>query len=287
MSFGRAGDCAGPCRPPPVPPMRLLASLAAVVAIVAAARADARACSVAAPTPHVIDPSMAATDIVPPTLPQPTVTVSREEGGRMRKPQHLRRHRQHPDRGGRRRRRHAGRAHRLPARRWRASDRQRSRAAAGTDVPTDALDPVAGEVVLVWDDIADGETEDFSFVVRVVAVDLAGNESEPRVLPIPRTAVAATAPLEAETDGRAYPPSWGLSRSRSPPFDDGAAGSEGGGKGRPTSAAGVASAGDGRAHPKAPTPTDKKNKRRFRLIRSLPLTAPGLDFSGLRAPLPG
>ena len=40
--------------------------------------------------------------------------------------------------------------------------RQRSRAAAGTDVQTDALDPVAGEAALVWDDIADGETEDFS-----------------------------------------------------------------------------------------------------------------------------
>ena len=32
---------------------------------------------------------------------------------------------------------------------------------------------------------------------------------------------------------------------------------------------------------------DKKNKRRFRPIGWLPLTAPALDFSGLRPPLPG
>ena len=32
---------------------------------------------------------------------------------------------------------------------------------------------------------------------------------------------------------------------------------------------------------------DKKNKRGFRPIGRLPLTAPRLDFSGLRAPLPG
>ena len=165
--------------------MRLLASLAAVVAIVAAARADARACSVAAPTPHVFDPSMAATDMVPPTLPPPTVTVSRGRrevgcGGRstcddigniriavaatddVTPAEHIG-YRMTlegfgpPNGGG------------LPR---------------GLTLPTDALDPVAGEVVLVWDDIADGEAEDFSFVVRVVAVDLAGNESEPQVLPI-------------------------------------------------------------------------------------------------------
>jgi MYXO-CTERM domain-containing protein len=165
--------------------MSRLATLAVVAAVVIAMRTDARACSIAGPTAHVVYPSMAATDQVPPTLPLPTVTVSRGKrevgcGGRNT-----------CDNIGNIRIAVAATDDTTPAERigYRLTlegfgPPNAGGLPRGLTLPTDAVDPVAGEVVLVWDDIADGEAEDFYFVVSVVAVDLAGNQSEPQLLPI-------------------------------------------------------------------------------------------------------
>ena len=55
------------------PSMRRLSLLvaAAIAAGVASAPADARACSLVGPQPHIVDPALQASDQVPPTLPAP------------------------------------------------------------------------------------------------------------------------------------------------------------------------------------------------------------------------
>jgi hypothetical protein len=72
-------------RIPPAAPMRLRLSVLGVAAFVAAPRADARACSSAGPTPHVIDASMQATDHVAPMLASVGAWVQRggpsDQGG--------------------------------------------------------------------------------------------------------------------------------------------------------------------------------------------------------------
>ena len=55
------------------PSMRRLSLLvaAATAAGVASAPADARACSLVGPQPHIVDPALQASDQTPPTLPAP------------------------------------------------------------------------------------------------------------------------------------------------------------------------------------------------------------------------
>jgi hypothetical protein len=59
--------------------MNRLLSLLVTAVLVAALRADARACSVAGPTPYVVDASMQATDHVAPTL-EPLSIASLQRG---------------------------------------------------------------------------------------------------------------------------------------------------------------------------------------------------------------
>jgi hypothetical protein len=56
-------------------------SLIVVVTIVAALRADARACDPIGNLPHILDPSMQATDHTPPPLPAIPAAVTHYEEG--------------------------------------------------------------------------------------------------------------------------------------------------------------------------------------------------------------
>ena len=177
--------------------MNRLFLLLIVAAFVAALRADARACSLAGPTPHVIDPSMQATDQAPPTLPPlPNARVTRGNptvgcGSRSTC----------DDIGT------IGIAvgatdDVTPAERigYRLTLESGALPSSLT-LPTDAVEPMSGELVLVWDDIADGRIEDFNFTLRITAVDLAGNESDPQLLPISTGTGTACAVAGAPTSG--------------------------------------------------------------------------------------
>ena len=177
--------------------MNRLFLLLIVAALVAALRADARACSLAGPTPHVIDPSMQATDQAPPTLPPlPSARVTRG------KPTVGCGSRSTCDDIGT-----IGIAvdatdDVTPAERigYRLT-LESGQPPSALILPTDAVEPVSGELVLVWDDIADGRTEDFNFTLRITAVDLAGNESDPQRLPISTGTGTACAVAGAPTPG--------------------------------------------------------------------------------------
>ena len=61
--------------------MNYLITLLVVAAGAVAMTTEARACSIAAPTQHVVDPSMQATDQTPPMLPAiPDAQVTRGKG---------------------------------------------------------------------------------------------------------------------------------------------------------------------------------------------------------------
>ena len=149
--------------------------LSVAAALVCALRADARACSVAAPRLHVVDPSMQAADQTAPTLPPLTVQQIRRGKG----PEGCSRGTcdgngsidfttpatddvTAPTSIGYRFTLEAGS---LPQ---------------GFTLPTEALEPSGDTIYLLWADGATDDQDSLDFTLRVVAIDLAGNESAPQ-----------------------------------------------------------------------------------------------------------
>ncbi len=152
-------------------------SLIVVVTIVAALRADARACDPIGNLPHILDPSMQATDHTPPTLPAiPAAVTHYEEGS---------------SNGigcGVGAKCGDGSWIGIPAM---ATDDMtapeqigyRLSLESGTVPPDVGLttmtqDPISGFVRVYIRE----ETTDFNFTLRVVAIDAAGNESAPQTV---------------------------------------------------------------------------------------------------------
>ena len=156
---------------------------AATAAGVASVPADARACSLVGPQPHIVDPALQASDQVPPTLPAPLpARVKRGEppqqsgcGARESSCDDLgiiyitaqaTDDMTPPDKIGYRLSLESGV---LPA---------------GLTLPTDAVEPgqPSDQLLLYWSDDGARDQEPFAFTVRIVAIDLAGNESPPQLL---------------------------------------------------------------------------------------------------------
>jgi hypothetical protein len=184
---------------------------AATAAGVASVPADALACSLVGPQPHIVDPAMQASDQVPPTLPAPLparikrgelsqqtgcgaqvsscddlgiIYITAQATDDMTPPEKIG-YRLSLESGG------------LPP---------------GLTLPPDPIEPgePSDQLLLYWSDGADQPR--FAFTVRIVAIDLAGKESPPQFLLIadeqaghaacavarggvPRPAVAAFAAL--------------------------------------------------------------------------------------------
>ena len=141
----------------------------------------ARACSIAVPTPHVVDPAMQATDHVPPTLPPlgaPRITrgkppqrsgcgysgTSCDDLGSVVIPLGATDDQTPPTQIGFRMSLAAGA---LPS---------------GLSLPSDAVKPWGDVLALNWPDGANDDQEPIDFTLRVVAIDLAGNESPPQTV---------------------------------------------------------------------------------------------------------
>jgi hypothetical protein len=161
---------------------RLSLLVAAVTAAgVASVPADARACSLVGPQPHIVDPALQASDQVPPTLPAPLparvkrgeppqqsgcgsqvsscddlgiIYITAQATDDMTPPEKI--------------------GYRLSL--------ESGMLPVGLTLPPDAIEPgePSDQLVLYWSDLA-GQLS-FSFTVRIVAVDLAGNESPPQLL---------------------------------------------------------------------------------------------------------
>ena len=161
---------------------RLSLLIAAVTAAgVASAPADARACSLVGPQPHIVDPTLQASDQTPPTLPTPLpARIKRGElvqqtgcGAQVSSCDDLgiiyitaqaTDDMTPPEKVGYRLSLESGM---LPP---------------GLTLPPDAIEPgePTDQLVLYWSDGADQPP--FAFTIRIVAVDLAGNESPPQLL---------------------------------------------------------------------------------------------------------
>jgi uncharacterized protein (TIGR03382 family) len=162
-------------------PSLLLATAAAV--FMAAFPVDARACSLIGSQTHTIDPAMQATDQVPPTLPAlPAARVRRGQ----------------PQESG------CGLAVSscddlgVITIAVGATDDMSPRQSIGyrltlesgllppgLSLPSEAIEaiPPSDQLVLYWSDAAN-DLNPFGFTLRIVAIDLAGNESEPQLLQI-------------------------------------------------------------------------------------------------------
>lgn len=56
---------------------------------------------------------------------------------------------------------------------------------AGLTLPADAIEPAAAVTIFIhWDDGATNDQEAIDFTLNVVAIDAAGNESEPRTMKV-------------------------------------------------------------------------------------------------------
>ena len=164
---------------------------------------DARACSSLGPVPHVLDPAMQATDQAAPTLPPldvPRITRGKaaERSGCGYSQSSC------DDLGG-------------VAIAVRATDDQTPPAQigyrmtlAGGSLPSGLSLPGAvkasGDVVgLTWVDGATDDQEPIDFTLRVVAIDLAGNESAPQMVRVSDGAGGcAVAPARAAHGGPAF-----------------------------------------------------------------------------------
>ena len=154
---------------------------AATAAGVASVPADARACSLVGPQPHIVDPALQASDQVPPTLPLPLparikrgqppqqsgcgsqasscddlgiIYITAQATDDMTPPEKI--------------------GYRLSL--------ESGMLPPGLTLPPDAIEPgePSDQLLLYWSDGA-GQPP-FAFTIRIVAVDLAGNESPPRLL---------------------------------------------------------------------------------------------------------
>jgi MYXO-CTERM domain-containing protein len=161
---------------------RLSLLVAAATAVgVASVPTDARACSLVGPQPHIVDPALQASDQVPPTLPAPLpARIKRGEppqqsgcGAQVSSCDDLgiiyitaqaTDDMTPPEKVGYRLSLESGA---LPP---------------GLTLPPDAIEPgePSDQLLLYWSDGADQPP--FAFTVRIVAVDLAGNESTPQLL---------------------------------------------------------------------------------------------------------
>lgn len=157
---------------------RLLAI--AIAAVTAWPPAPARACSVAGPGPHVVDPALRATDQTPPTFPAPvSYEVSRgtqSSGGCS-----------HNTCDG------VGFIYlsadatddATPSERigYRLS-REDGTLPTGLILPHGAIEPAQSGpgLALFWDSGAGDGDEPIDVTLRVVAIDLAGNESAPQIV---------------------------------------------------------------------------------------------------------
>lgn len=158
---------------------RAILALVALAFIAMAASSGARACGIAGPIPHVVEPDARAADHVAPSLPEPT--VQRIVRGRA------------PERSG------CGWAASscddigsVTVRTGAVDDMTPTNRIAyrltlvagspptGLDLPSHAAVYSADGFVLHWVDGATGDQEDIDFTLQVVAVDLAGNESAPQ-----------------------------------------------------------------------------------------------------------
>jgi MYXO-CTERM domain-containing protein len=161
---------------------RLSLLVAAATAVgVASVPADARACSLVGPQPHIVDPALQASDQVPPTLPAPLparikrgeppqqtgcgaqvsscddlgiIYITAQATDDMTPPEKI--------------------GYRLSL--------ESGALPAGLTLPSDAIEPgePSDQLVLYWSDGADQPP--FAFTIRIVAVDLAGNESPPQFM---------------------------------------------------------------------------------------------------------
>jgi len=152
----------------------------AIAAATAWGPTPARACSFAGPTAHVVDPSLQATDQTPPTFPAPiSYEVRRgiqssggcshsscEGTGEIYLSADATDDATPPERIGYRLSREAGT---LPS---------------GLILPHGAIEPgLSGpRLFLLWDSGARDGDEPIDFTLRVVAIDLAGNESAPQLV---------------------------------------------------------------------------------------------------------
>jgi MYXO-CTERM domain-containing protein len=147
-------------------------SLSVTAAVVVILRADARACDPAVEAPHAVDTSMQATDQTPPTLPAiPTPEFHHADdssgcgGSKCGEFSHVAIQAVATDDMTL-----AGRiGYRFTL---------ESGSAQGVNIPTTAIEPVAGVIRLG----VDQNTVGFDFVLQVVAIDLAGNMSAPQSL---------------------------------------------------------------------------------------------------------
>lgn len=154
---------------------------AATAGGVAFAPADARACSLVGPQPHIVDPALQASDQVPPALPAPLparikrgelaqqtgcgaqvsscddlgiIYITAQATDDMTPPEKI--------------------GYRLTL--------ESGMLPPGLTLPADAIEPgePSDQLLLYWSDGADQPP--FAFTIRIVAVDLAGNESPPQFM---------------------------------------------------------------------------------------------------------
>jgi hypothetical protein len=158
-----------------------------IVAIAAAAASlptSARACSFPGPIGHVIDESMQATDQMPPTLaPIPAPEITRGKGSQQTGCSQY----------GSTSCDDIGRIALAVLATDDATPSSRigyrltivtGAPPSGLSLPSDAVEPSGDDLALHWIDGATDDQESFDFTLRVVAVDLAGNESVPQTVRI-------------------------------------------------------------------------------------------------------
>lgn len=163
--------------------MRRPAVLLVTASIAATAwpAADARACSFALPSPHVVDPAMQATDHGPPTLPPlgaPQIT-------RGKKPQRSGcgySASSCDDIGSVVIRVSATDDNTPPEQIGYRMSVEAGSFPEGLTLPSGAVKPLGDLLVLNWVDGASDDQEPIEFTLRVVAIDLAGNESAPQTV---------------------------------------------------------------------------------------------------------
>jgi len=160
--------------------LSLLVATATAVGV-ASVPADARACSLVGPQPHIVDPALQASDQTPPALPAPlparikrgdppqqsgcgSQVSSCDDLGIIYVSAHATDDMTPPEKIGYRLSLESGM---LPL---------------GLTLPLDAIEPgePSDQLLLYWSDGADQPP--FAFTIRIVAVDLAGNESPPQLM---------------------------------------------------------------------------------------------------------
>jgi MYXO-CTERM domain-containing protein len=154
---------------------------AATAAGVASVSADARACSLVGPQPHIVDPALQASDQTPPTLPTPLpARVKRGDppqqtgcGSQVSSCDDL---------GIIYITAQATDDMTAPAKIGYRLSLESGMLPPGLNLPPDAIEPgePSDQLVLYWSDGADQPP--FAFTIRIVAIDLAGNESPPQLL---------------------------------------------------------------------------------------------------------